>query len=100
MDVVFVPLIRLLMTVISLYQFALIVYVILSWLEVFNIINRHNPFVSLIINMLYAITEPPLRIFRRFLPNLNGIDLSPLVLILALHFLQDMLGQILLKFSL
>jgi YggT family protein len=75
-------------TVISVYVWLLIASVVLSWLIAFNVINTGNRFVYQIRDFLHRITEPVLRPIRNLMPNLGGIDISPIVLILALHFLQ------------
>lgn len=74
---------------IGLYMWFVIAAVIMSWLVSFNIINRSNQFVNMIGSALYAITEPPLRRIRRYVPAMGGLDLSPLILIIGLIFLRD-----------
>ncbi len=78
-------------TVIWLYIWALIIHVVLSWLIAFNVVNTHNRFVYLVGDFFYRVTEPALRPIRRVLPNLGGIDLSPLVLILGLVFVRNLI---------
>jgi YggT family protein len=80
-------------TVISLYTWMIIVSIILSWLIVFNVINTYNQFVAMVRDFLYRITEPALAPIRRFMPDLGGIDLAPLVLILLLFFLRNLLHE-------
>ena len=70
----------------------MIVAAILSWLVAFNVLNTRNRFVYLLGDFLARITEPALRPIRRILPTLGGVDLSPLVLILLLMFVQQFLG--------
>ena len=77
--------------VITIYIWLLIASAILSWLVTFNVVNTRNRFVYVVGDFLYRITEPALRPIRRVLPNLGGIDLSPVVLILILFFLRDFL---------
>lgn len=77
--------------VIGFYITLVIVQVVLSWLVAFNVINTRNRFVYLVGNFLYRITEPALKPIRRVLPNLGGMDLSPVVLILGLYFLRVLL---------
>ena len=79
--------------VIQLYIWCLIISAILSWLIAFNVINTQNRFVYSIGEFLYRITEPALRRIRQFLPNLGGIDLSPVVLILLLIFARNLLNE-------
>ncbi|MGA0315670.1 MAG: YggT family protein [Alphaproteobacteria bacterium] len=87
------PLFRVLMIAIDLYIWLVIIGAILSWLVAFNVINTSNQLVYLILDFLYRITEPPLRRIKRFLPNLGGIDISPVILILALIFIQMVLAN-------
>jgi YggT family protein len=77
--------------VIGLYITLVIVQVVLSWLVTFNVINTGNRFVYMVGDFLYRITEPALKPIRRLLPNMGGIDLSPVVLILGLYFLRVLL---------
>jgi YggT family protein len=75
--------------VITLYMWVIIISVILSWLIAFNVINRHNQFVYMIADSMQRLSEPALRPIRRALPDLGGLDISPVVLILILIFLRD-----------
>ncbi|MEQ9519229.1 MAG: YggT family protein [Parvibaculum sp.] len=77
--------------VISLYIWVLIANAILSWLIAFNVLNTQNRFVYSVADILYRVTEPALGPIRRFMPDLGGVDISPVVLILALMFLQNLL---------
>lgn len=81
------PFLWLILTVIKIYFWIILATVILSWLVAFNIVNRSNPFVRQIGIALERLTEPLLRPIRRFLPDLGGIDLSPIVLLIAMQFL-------------
>jgi YggT family protein len=92
-----VPLIGFIVLVIDLYIWVVIAGAILSWLIAFNVVNTQNRFVYSVADMLYRITEPALRPIRRLLPNLGGIDISPVILILILLFIRDvvLLGWIL-----
>ena len=74
---------------ITLYVYIIIAGAVMSWLIAFNVINPYNQFVRSIWQGLNALTEPVLRPIRRRLPDLGGIDLSPLVLILVLFFIQS-----------
>jgi YggT family protein len=82
------PLLWLFNTIIELYSFLLLAFVILTLLINFNIVNSRQPIVSMIGEFLYRITEPLLAPIRRRLPNLGPIDISPVILLLALQFLQ------------
>ena len=92
-----VPLIGFIALVIDLYIWVVIIGAVFSWLIAFNVVNTSNRFVYSVGEMLYRVTEPALRPIRRFLPNLGGIDISPVILILALLFIRDvvLLGWIL-----
>ena len=80
-------------TVLEIYIWVLIAYVILSWLTAFRVINTHNAFVRAVSEFLYRATEPALRPIRRVLPTLGGLDLSPLVLILIVYFVRSLLWE-------
>ncbi|HVM82585.1 MAG TPA: YggT family protein [Candidatus Binatia bacterium] len=81
-------------TVISIYIWVLIIQVVLSWLVAFNVINTRNRFVYMVSDVAYKLTEPALRPIRRILPNFGGLDLSPVVLILLLGFLQRLVVEL------
>ena len=92
-----VPLIGFFVLVIDLYIWVVIASAILSWLIAFNVVNTSNRFVYSVAETLYRLTEPALRPIRSIIPNLGGIDISPVILILFLLFLRDvvLLGWIL-----
>ncbi len=75
-------------TILGFVELVVIVGAVLSWLLAFGIINPYNQFVRQIDVMLNRITEPLLRPIRRFVPIAGGIDLSPLVLLLGIHFVR------------
>ena len=81
-------------TVITLYIYILIASAILSWLIAFNVVNMRNPIVAQIGEFLYRITEPALRPIRNILPNLGGIDISPVILILGLFFIRNLIFEL------
>lgn len=74
--------------ILNLYWWVIILSAVFSWLYAFNVINSSNQFVNQIGNMLYQLTEPALRPIRRIMPNLGAIDISPIVLLFAIMFLQ------------
>ena len=78
---------------ISIYIWVLIINAILSWLVAFNVLNTNNRFVYSILDVTYRLTAPPLNYIRRFLPNLGSVDISPIVLILALLFLRNLIFE-------
>lgn len=76
---------------INIYIWILIGSAVLSWLVAFNVVNTSNRIVYMIGDFLYRATEPALAPIRRILPNLGGIDISPMILILLLIFLRNLL---------
>ena len=78
---------------VSLYIWILIINAIISWLVAFNILNTSNGFGYSILDISYRLTAPPLNYIRRFLPNLGSIDISPVILILALIFLRNLIFE-------
>lgn len=97
--VVLGPLIEVTIIAINLYVWVIIASVIVSWLVAFNVVNVSNRFVFMLRDFLYRATEPAIRPIRRFMPNLGGIDLSPVVLLLLLFFLERMLGRLYVSLS-
>ena len=85
----------LLLQLITLYIWLVVASAVLSWLVAFNVVNPQNNVVRVIGDFLYRITEPALAPIRRFMPDLGGIDISPIVLIFGLVILQDLLIAIL-----
>lgn len=80
-------------TVISIYIWILIIQAIMSWLLAFGVINRYNRAVLTISDMMNRLTEPVLRPIRNVLPNLGGVDISPIILILLLTFLRNLMWE-------
>lgn len=76
-------------SLLGLFQWAIILSVVMSWLIVFNVVNTHNRFVYFIYDALKRVTEPALNRIRRFMPNLGAIDISPIVLLLLIVFLRN-----------
>ena len=76
----------------SIYWYIIIASAVFSWLYAFNVVNGRNPFVASVGDFLHRVTEPALRPIRRFIPNLGGIDLSPIILLLIIFFLQAFLA--------
>ncbi|MEO9614091.1 MAG: YggT family protein [Nitratireductor sp.] len=82
-------LIQTIVLAIDIYWWLIIASAIFSWLFAFNVINGRNQFVATIGDFLYRVTEPALRPIRRVMPDLGGIDISPIILLLALFFLRQ-----------
>lgn len=74
-----------------LYWWVIILSAIFSWLYAFNVVNPRNQFVGSVGNILFRLTEPALRPIRRFLPDLGGIDISPIILLLIIYFIRQLL---------
>jgi len=83
------PFLSFIAMVITLYIWVVIISAILSWLIVFDIVNRRNRVVYLFADSFHRLTEPALRPIRKVLPDLGGLDISPVVLILGLIFIRD-----------
>ena len=92
--VVIGPLIDVTIRILQLYIYVVFASVILSWLVAFQVVNMNNRFVFTVGQVLSRLTEPVLRPIRRFMPNLGGIDLSPLVLLFGVYFLIQVLAEI------
>lgn len=78
-------------TIIDLYVMVLVINVVMSWLVSFNVVNTRNRVVYMIGDFLYRATEPALKPIRRVMPNLGGLDLSSLILIIGLIFVQRLM---------
>ena len=79
------------MLALNLYVWILIASAVLSWLIAFNVVNTRNQFVSTVWDALYRVTEPVLRPIRERLPNLGGLDISPIILLLIIYFIQSVI---------
>lgn len=100
MNILIVPLFYVLMTVLDIVYYALIIYVILNWLYILNIVNPHNPTLNKIAGILHGFMHVLLRPLQNKIPRVGGIDFSPLILLLIITFLQRMLGQLVVSLSL
>ena len=74
--------------ILKLYSYVVIANVVISWLVAFNVLNTSNRFVYLILDFTYKMTEPFLMRIRRFLPNFGAFDISPIVLLLLIWFIE------------
>ena len=84
-------LLALLIQIIDLYKLVLIFYIIATWLVAFNIINTSNRFVYSLMEILYRLCEPSLNLVRKYTPSLGSVDISPVILYLALWFIKSIL---------
>ena len=78
----------LVLQILKLYSYVVIVNVIISWLIAFNFLNTQNRFVYSILELTYRLTDPILNRIRRFLPNLGTLDISPVILLLLIWFIE------------
>ncbi len=95
MDIVLGPLLQVILIVLDLYVWVILIGVILSWLVAFNVVNTHNRFVHTVGDVMHRLTEPLQAPIRRVLPNLGGLDLSPMVLILGVIFARGVIERLL-----
>ena len=78
----------LVLQILKIYSYIVIAYVLFSWLVAFKVLNTQNRFVYSILDFSYRLTEPFLNRIRRFLPNLGAFDISPIVLLLLIWFIE------------
>ena len=78
----------LVLQILKLYSYVVITNVVLSWLIAFNVLNTQNRFVYSILELSYRLTDPILNKIRRFLPNLGSLDISPVILLLLIWFIE------------
>ena len=83
-----IALFYLVLQVLKLYTYVVVANVIISWLVAFNVLNTSNRFVYLVLDFTYRLTEPLLFHIRRFLPNLGAFDISPIILLLLIWFVE------------
>ena len=84
---------KLIDSVIDIYTWIVIAGAIMSWLVAFGVVNISNKFIRMVVDVLYRLTEPVLRPIRRILPNLGGVDISPVILLLGLFFVRSLLWE-------
>ena len=78
----------LVLQILKLYSYVVIANVLISWLIAFNVLNTQIRFVYSILEMTYRLTDPILHRIRRFLPNLGSLDISPIILLLLIWFIE------------
>ena len=83
-----IPIYLLVIQLLKLYSYVVIANVIISWLIAFNILNTSNRFVYSILEFTYKLTDPIYNKIRRFLPNLGSFDISPIILLLLIWFIE------------
>jgi YggT family protein len=87
------PLIEVILILLDIYWWIVIIAVIVSWLIAFNVINTRHHAVAMITDLLYRMTEPVFRPIRNMMPNLGGLDLSPLIVLLIIYVLRRYLAD-------
>jgi len=81
----------LIIQIIDLYKIVLIIYVVATWLVGFGVINTRNAFVYSILTALYKVCEPSMRIVKKFIPTFGNIDISPIIVFIALEFIKRLI---------
>jgi len=94
MDVILPNIIQVTIAALNIYQWIIIINVVISWLVAFNVINTSNQFVYMVMDFTYRLTEPLYRRIRAILPNMGNVDLSPVVVILGLMLIKGILGDL------
>ena len=82
------PLLEVLIYLLDIYWWVVIIAVIASWLIAFNVINTRNHIVAMVVDFLYRVTEPAFRPIRNVMPQLGGIDFSPLIVLLIIYLIE------------
>jgi len=86
-----IPVLNTIMFALQIYIWILIAAAIFSWLYAFNVINTRNQFVNMIGRFLYSVTEPVLKPIRRFMPDLGGVDISPIIVFILIYLIQQLI---------
>lgn len=86
-----IPLLNTLMYALNIYIWILIAAAVFSWLYAFNVINSRNQFVNMIGRFLYNVTEPVLKPIRRYMPDLGGVDISPIIVFILIYLIQQLI---------
>ena len=84
-------LLGLIIQIINLYKLVLLIYIIATWLISFNVINTSNRFIYSAMEVLYRLSEPSLRLVRKYVPAFGNVDISPIIVYLLLWFIQSLL---------
>jgi YggT family protein len=97
MNTVLIPLLQVITVALDLYKWIVVIWVVLSWLVAFNVINNRNQFVSTVGRALDGLVEPVLRRIRRYVPAFGNMDISPVVLFLLILFIQLIIGRLIIN---
>lgn len=90
---------QLLIWALTFYSWVIIIEVIISWLVVFNVININNPKAQNLMRMIKKLTEPVYSRIRKYIPPIGGLDLAPLIVLLAIWVLQTLIGQLMYSYA-
>jgi len=99
MNTILIPVLQVLSVALDLYKWAVVIWVVLSWLVAFNVVNSRNQFVSTIGRALDNIVEPALRRIRRYVPVFGTMDISAVVLFLLILLVQLVIGRLILNLA-
>ncbi len=99
MSTIVIPLLQVLNVALDLYKWVVVIWVVLSWLVAFNVVNSHNPLVGSIGRALDQIVEPALRRIRRYVPLFGNLDIAPVILFLVILFIQLMIGRLIVNMA-
>ena len=99
MNTILIPVLQVLSVALDLYNWVVIIWVVLSWLVQFNVINSHNQFVRTVGRSLDQIVEPVLRRIRRVVPMFGNLDISPIILFLLILLVQLIIGRIIIQLA-
>jgi YggT family protein len=82
------PFLEVIIVLLDAYWWVVVIAVVVTWLIVFNVVNTRNEIVGMIVDFLFRVTEPVFRPIRALLPNLGGIDFSPLIVLLIIYIIE------------
>ena len=99
MTTILIPVLQVLSVALDLYKWAVIIWVVLSWLVQFNVINSHNQFVRTVGRALDQVVDPVLRRIRRFVPMFGNLDISPILLFLLILLVQLVIGRLIMQMA-
>lgn len=97
MTTILIPVLQVLSVALDLYKWAVIIWVVLSWLVQFNVINSHNQFVRTVGRALDQVVDPVLRRIRRVVPMFGNLDISPIILFLLILLVQLIIGRLIVQ---
>jgi YggT family protein len=99
MNTILIPVLQVVSVALDLYKWAVIIWVVMSWLVQFNVINAHNQFVRTVGRALDQVVEPALRRIRRFVPMMGAMDFSPIILFLLILLVQLIIGRVIMQLA-